>query len=55
MAPNMHMLALLGLMVGTFAAHQATNVENPIRRVVKLLQKMQSSVVAEGDKEKKIV
>jgi len=55
MAPNMHMLALLGLMVGTFAAHQeATNVENPIRRVVKLLQKMQSSVVAEGDKEKKL-
>merc|ERR1719336_3491049 len=55
MAPNMHILALLGLVVGTLAAHQeATSVENPIRRVVTLLQKMQSSVVSEGDKEKKL-
>merc|ERR1719297_26953 len=50
------MLALLlGLVMGTFAVHEeTTSVENPIRRVVKLLQKMQSSVAAEGDKEKKL-
>jgi len=30
------------------------HTENPIRRVVKLLQKMQSSVEAEGEKEKKL-
>merc|ERR1719438_631328 len=55
MAPTMHMLALLGLLAGAYAAHQeTTNVENPIRRVVKLLQKMQKSVEAEGDKEKKL-
>merc|ERR1719192_3157786 len=51
----MHMLILLGLLVGTFAAHQeATSTENPIRRVVKLLQKMQKSVEAEGQEEKKL-
>jgi len=55
MAPTMHMLALLCLLAGAYAAHQeTTNVENPIRRVVKLLQKMQKSVEAEGDKEKKL-
>jgi len=49
------MLILLGFLAGTFAAHQeATSTENPIRRVVKLLQKMQSSVEAEGVKEKKL-
>merc|ERR1719192_2052414 len=51
----MHMLILLGLAVATFGAHQETmSLENPIRRVVKLLQKMQSSVEAEGQKEKKL-
>merc|ERR1719192_2613456 len=51
----MHMLILLGLAVATFGAHQETmSLENPIRRVVKLLQKMQSSVEAEGEKEKKL-
>merc|ERR1719192_2915967 len=51
----MHMLILLGLAVATFGAHQETmSLENPIRRVVKLLQKMQSSVEAEADKEKKL-
>merc|ERR1719192_2026186 len=51
----MHMLILLGLLVGTFAAHQeATSTENPIRRVVKLLQKMQKSVEAEGQEEKEL-
>jgi len=56
MALNMHMLALLfGLVAGTLASHQeATSVANPIRRVVTLLQKMQSSVEAEADKEKKL-
>jgi len=51
----MHMFAFLGLVVGALAVHQeATSSENPIRRVVKLLQKMQSSVEAEGDIEKKL-
>merc|ERR1719242_2952561 len=51
----MHMLTLIVGLVGAFAAHQETKSEvNPIRRVVKLLQKMQSSVAAEGDKEKKL-
>jgi len=51
----MQILALLGLAVGTYGVHQeATSMENPIRRVVKLLQKMQSSVEAEGEKEKKL-
>merc|ERR1719284_378454 len=55
MAPKIQMLALVLGLVGAFAAHQeATNLVNPIRRVVKLLQKMQSSVEAEGDKEKKL-
>merc|ERR1719192_163015 len=51
----MHMLILLGLVAGTLASHQeATSEANPIRRVVTLLQKMQKSVEAEGDKEKKL-
>merc|ERR1719356_1580293 len=55
MPPKMHMLALVLGSVGAFAAHQEAKSEvNPIRRVVKLLQKMQSSVGAEGDKEKKL-
>jgi len=49
------MLALLWFVTGTLAAHQeATGAVNPIRRVVTLLQKMQSSVEAEGEKEKKL-
>jgi predicted nucleic acid-binding Zn-ribbon protein len=55
MTPKMHMLTLVLGLVGAFAAHQEAKSEvNPIRRVVKLLQKMQSSVGAEGDKEKKL-
>merc|ERR1719336_2996797 len=55
MTPKMHMLTLVLGLVGAFAAHQeAKSVENPIRRVVKLLQKMQSSVESEGEKEKKL-
>merc|ERR1719242_2709136 len=51
----MHMLTLIVGLVGAFAAHQETKSEvNPIRRVVTLLQKMQKSVEAEGDKEKKL-
>merc|ERR1719367_1267241 len=46
---------LLALAVGSMASLQDTaHAENPIRRVVKLLQKMQTSVVAEGEKEKKL-
>jgi len=45
----------LVLTVGSMASLQDTaHAENPIRRVVKLLQKMQSSVEAEGEKEKKL-
>jgi septal ring factor EnvC (AmiA/AmiB activator) len=46
---------LLVLAVGSLASLQDTaNTENPIRRVVKLLQKMQKSVEAEGQKEKEL-
>jgi len=45
----------LVLTVGSMASLQDTaHAQNPIRRVVKLLQKMQSSVEAEGEKEKKL-
>jgi chromosome segregation ATPase len=45
----------LALAVGSMASLQDTaHTENPIRRVVKLLQKMQSSVEAEGKKEKEL-
>jgi len=49
-------LLLLGLLAGAAFATQeeSSNWANPIRRVVTLLQKMQSSVVSEGDKEKKL-
>jgi len=41
--------------MGSMASLQDTmHTENPIRRVVKLLQKMQSSVEAEGQKEKEL-
>jgi len=36
------------------ATEDSSNMANPIRRVVTLLQKMQSSVAAEGEKEKKL-
>jgi len=47
---------LLGLLAGSSLAakEDSLNMANPIRRVVTLLQKMQSSVVAEGEKEKKL-
>jgi len=47
---------LLGLLVGVSlaATEDSSNVANPIRRVVTMLQKMQSSVAAEGEKEKKL-
>jgi len=47
---------LLGLLAGASLAakEDSLNMANPIRRVVTLLQKMQSSVVAEGEKEKKL-
>merc|ERR1719367_207822 len=46
---------LLALAVGSMASLQDTaHTDNPIRRVVKLLQKMQTSVEAEGEKEKKL-
>jgi len=47
---------LLGLLAGAALAvkEERSNVANPIRRVVTLLQKMQSSVAAEGEKEKKL-
>jgi len=47
---------LLGLLAGASLAakEDSLNMANPIRRVVTLLQKMQSSVVAEGEKEKRL-
>jgi len=47
---------LLGLLAGAALAakEDSSNSANPIRRVVTLLQKMQSSVAAEGEKEKKL-
>jgi len=47
---------LLGLLTGAALAakEDISNMANPIRRVVTLLQRMQSSVAAEGEKEKKM-
>jgi len=47
---------LLGLLTGAALAakEDSSNMANPIRRVVTLLQRMQSSVAAEGEKEKKM-
>jgi len=47
---------LLGLLTGAALAakEDISNMANPIRRVVTLLQKMQSSVAAEGEKETKL-
>jgi len=49
-------MLLLGLLAGAALAakEDSSNSANPIRRVVTLLQKMQSSVAAEGEKEKKL-
>jgi len=45
---------VLGLLTGLSLAEDSLNAANPIRRVVTLLAKMQSSVAAEGEKEKKL-
>merc|ERR1719436_2348523 len=52
----MRYVLLLGLLAGAALAAKegSSNIANPIRRVVTLLQKMQSSVAAEGEKEKKL-
>merc|ERR1719436_1482918 len=52
----MRYVLLLGLLAGAALAakEDSSNSANPIRRVVTLLQKMQSSVAAEGEKEKKL-
>ena len=49
-------MLLLGIFAGAALAakEDSSNLANPIRRVVTLLQKMQSSVAAEGEKEKKL-
>ena len=45
---------VLGLLTGLSLAEDSLNAANPIRRVVTLLAKMQSSVAAEGEKKKKL-
>jgi len=53
---SLRKVLLLGVLAGAALAakEDSSNSANPIRRVVTLLQKMQSSVAAEGEKEKKL-